>query len=196
VIDFLSNGGYATWVQTIVVLVSVGITYLALRDTDTIQEKQTTIDLARKYYSDQPPPAMALLRLTNAQLDVVAKAKASIKDYNSKADPENAKLFAVVEPMLKARLDGDATLKADYETMRAVYYSVATCIDTRACGTEFTGAMFGPTILRFYNATCPYMKEISTDLSHVNDNSNMLDFLQNAANIADQSSYLCRDEKK
>ena len=190
---FLSNGGYATWVQTIVVVSSVVIAYWTLHDTDVIEGKQTTIELARKYYSEQPAPAMALLRLTNAQLDVVSKARASITSYDPNSDPDNENLFKVARPLLKARIDGDPSLKADFEAMRDVYYEIATCIDTKACDQSFAGTMFGPTILRFYNDTCPYIEEVSTELMHANDNVKMLTFLRTAAQYTDRRLYLCRD---
>ena len=189
---FLSNGGYATWVQTAVALLTVLVAYLALRDTDIIQGKQTTLELARKYYSADPTPALAMLRLENAQLDVVNKARASLPAYDPKADADQEILLKTARPMLKARIDGDKGLQTDYETMRDVYYEVATCMDTKACDGEFAGTMFGPLFLRFYNAACPYIEEVSSELNHAHDNDNMLKFLQIWAKFTDKKLYFCR----
>src|SRR5208337_630598 len=123
--NFLSNGGYATWVQTAAALVTVLVAYWTLRDTDIIQGKQTTLELARKYYSAEPTAALALLRLENAQLDVVNKARASLPAYDPDADAAKEILLKAARPMVKARIDGDKALQTDYETMRDVYYEVA-----------------------------------------------------------------------
>lgn len=190
--NFLSNGGYATWVQTAVAVAAVTVAYFTFRQTDEIEGKKTTIELARRYYSTEPAPAMALLRLENAWLDVQAKAAASIVAYDPNTDPDNEKRFQEARPKMKERIDGDPTLQADFERMREVYYEVSTCIDTKICDQEFAGKLFGHIILRFYNATCPYIEEISPQLQHVHDNDKMLDFLKNVVGVTNKALYTCR----
>lgn len=190
--EFFSNGGYATWVQTAGVVVGILIAYYTLRDTDATQSRQTTIDLARKYYSDQPAPALALLRLENAQLDVINQARGRITAYNS-SDDDNERLLEAARPMLKSRFDGDKTLQNDYETMRDVYYSIATCVDTKACDEKYAGDIFGRVILRFYNASCPYIEEVSSELNHAHDNDHILHFLKDLGKFTEKKDYFCRN---
>jgi len=190
--EFLSNGGYATWFQTLIVLGTLVVAYLAFRDNDIIQGKQTTLELMRRYYSEEPAPAMALVRLENAQLDVMGAARQSLQAYDPSTDTDNELLVKAARPLIRERIKGDQTLQVDYETMRNVFYSMATCIDTGACDQEFAGKMFGPVIWRFFNASCPYMDEVSANLRDANDYGKILSFLKNVAHITDKKYYVCR----
>jgi hypothetical protein len=190
--DFLSNGGYATWFQTLIVLGTLVIAYWTLRDNDFIEGKKNTLELMRGYYAEEQAPAMALVRLENAQLDVMGAARESLHAYDSSMDADNGLLVKTARPLIKERIKGDQALQVDYETMRKVFYSMATCIDTGACDKDFAGRMFGPVIWRFFNATCPYMEEISANLQHANDYTKVHFFLENIAHITDQKYYVCR----
>jgi hypothetical protein len=72
---FFSNGGYATWIQTVVVAVSVGVAVLAIRETDTNQSIANSSLLAQKYFSEKPTLASGSLHLRIAQFVQVQEAK-------------------------------------------------------------------------------------------------------------------------
>ncbi len=190
---FFSNGGYATWVQSVIVIVSVFVAIYAIKETDTNVAVSNAVGLAQKYFTDKPTTASASLRLRIAQYEQVQVAKKQIVGYDQKKDGNLDGLFEVARPLVLKSISENSNLQDDYHVLNDFFSGVMLCVANNVCDQATSVKLLSDEILGFYNAACPYMEEIGKTYSHDENSPRYIAFLIEKARIGtDKSQYFCR----
>jgi len=176
---FFSNGGYATWFQSLIIVVSVIVAVYAIQATDTNQSKTNSVLFAQRYFTDRPTLANAALRLRISQYVQVQEAKKMIAGYDDRKDTGFGGLFEVARPLVRQKIQSSSELQADYQAVNDFFSGFLVCVGAGVCDRTTGVRLLGWELLGFYNAVCPYH-----DLS----------FLVDSAHYKDpDTQYFCRD---
>ena len=190
---FLSNGGYATWFQTLVVAISVLVAVVAIRESDTNQTVSNSSLLAQKYFSDKPTLASASLRLRISQYVQVQEAKKILGNYDSGKDPNFIALFQTARPLVKNKIEASAELQADYQALSDFFSGMLVCVEAGVCDRATAVKLLGWELLGFYNAVCPYQEELARSYGYDEDSARYLTFLVEYAHYK-QPEFFCREK--
>lgn len=190
---FFSNGGYATWVQSLIVVGSVAVAIYAIKDSDTNVTVTNSLDLAKKYFTDKPTLASASLRLRISQYQQVQQAKKSIGGYDAKKDPGFAQLFRVAAPLVVQQIQQNSNLQDDYNSLNDFFSGLTICVTNKVCDPSTSVNLLAWEVLGFYNAVCPYMEEVSHQFRYDEDSPRYVAFLVKAGYRDQESLYFCKD---
>lgn len=190
---FLSNGGYATWFQSLIVVVSVAVAVWAIKETDTNAAVSTSVGLAEKYFTEKPTLASASLRLRISQYQQVQEAKKTINGYDPKNDPDYTQLFKTAQPLVAAQISKNSNLQDDYNVLNDFFSAVLICAKNRVCDQTTSIKLLAWEILGYYNAVCPFMKDYGRQFGYDEDTPRYIAFLVGVAGYADPKLYFCRD---
>ena len=189
---FFSNGGYATWFQTIVVVISVIVAVLAIKSSDTNQTVSNSTLLAQKYFADKPALASASLRLRISQYVQVQEAKKTFPVYEAKSDPNFGSLFERARPFVRKKIEDSTDLQADYLALNDFFSGVLVCVEAGVCDKGSAVKLLGWEMLGFYNAVCPYQEEQSRAFGYDEDSERYLTFLVDYAHYK-SPDFFCRE---
>jgi hypothetical protein len=192
--SFFSNAGYATWVQSLIIIVSVGVAAYAIRETDTNVAISNSVALAQKYFTDKPTLASASLRLRISQFQQVQEAKKLISNYDPQTDRNYDHLFEAARPRVRKQISETASLQEDYNTLNDFFSAVFICVSNGVCDRTTSVKLLALEVLSFYNAVCPFMEEAAQKYKNDEDSPRYIAFLIGVAGYsADRSNYFCRD---
>ena len=195
--DFFSNGGYATWFQSLFVVASVGVALYSIKDTDTNATVSNAVNLAQKYYTEKPTLANAALRLRISQYEQVQQAKKTLVGYDPKNDPDFDGLFKVARPLVAKTISEDNSpngLQDAYNSLNDFFSAIFVCVINLGCDRTTSVRWLGDEILYFYNAACPYMETITQQHRFDPDSNRYIAFLVGTVGYKVPSKYFCRDE--
>lgn len=190
---FFSNGGYATWFQTLVVVLSVVVAIVAIRKGDANQTTANSILLAQKYFAEKPSLASASLRLRISQYVQVQEAKKTFGTYEPKSDPNFAALFERARPLVTKRIQESAELQADFQSLSDFFAGLLICTEAAVCDRATAIKLLGWELLGFYNAVCPYQEEQARSFGYDEDSERYLTFLVDHAHYT-SSDFFCREK--
>jgi hypothetical protein len=192
--DFFSNGGYATWFQSLIIVVSVIVAVYAIQATDTNQSKTNSVLFAQRYFTDRPTLANATLRLRVSQYVQVQEAKKMIVGYDDRKDIGFGGLFEVARPLVRQKIQSNSELQADYQAVNDFFSGFLVCVGAGVCDRATGVRLLGWELLGFYNAVCPYQESVSRDYGYDEDSDRYLSFLVDSAHYNDpDTQYFCRD---
>jgi len=193
--DFLSNGGYATWFQSLIVVVSVVVAVYAIKESDTNVAVSNTVELAQKYFTDKPTLASASLRLRIAQYQAVQEAKKKIADYDQTADANLDRLFKAARPLVVKQISETKSLLDDYRSVDDFFSGVLVCVKNSVCDQTISVKLLGWEMLGFYNAACSYMEWSGREYKYDEDSPRYVAYLVDFAGYKDANKqYFCRDQ--
>jgi heme exporter protein D len=195
-IAFFSNGGYATWVQSALIIASVAVALYAVKETDANAAVSNAVGLAQKYFTDKPTLASASLRLRIAQYEQVQEAKKQIgNNYNQAKDPDYDRLFEAARPLVQKTFSEKTNLQDDYHVVNDFFSGVMLCVANDVCDKATSVKLLAWEMIGFYNAACPFMEENGKVYSFDEDSPRYIAFLvKTAAFGPDKSQYFCRTE--
>jgi hypothetical protein len=193
--SFFSNGGYATWFQSLIVVLSVLVAVYAIKETDTNVVVSNAVGLAQKYFTEKPTLASANLRLRVSQFELVQEAKKQIDGYDPQRDAHFDRLFEVARPLVRKQIINTPGLKDDFNAVNDFFSAVFVCVANGVCDQRTSVKLLAREVLGFYNATCPYMQETNLKYGDDDDSRRYIAFLVGFANLkAEKSQFFCRDE--
>jgi hypothetical protein len=188
---FFSNGGYATWFQSLVVVISVAVAAWAIRQTDINMAVSNSVGLAQRYFTERPPLASANLRLRISQYMQVQEAKKSFAPrYDPQMDQDYSRLFEVAQPLVSKEIIEKTSLQDDYNALNDFFSAVLICVENTVCDRATTVKLLAWEILGYYNAVCPFMKEGARKYGRDEDSPRYLGFLLTVYD--DRKMYFCR----
>jgi hypothetical protein len=192
-VAFFSNGGYATWVQSALIIASVAVAAYAIKETDTNVAVSNAAGLAQKYFTDKPTLASATLRLRISQYEQVQAAKKQI-GYDQEKDADFDRLFEAARPLVHKTISEKPSLQDDYHVLNDFFSGVMICVANDVCDRATSVKLLALEILTFYNAACPFMEETGKIYSFVDEDSpRYIAFLTDkAAYKPEKSRYFCR----
>jgi hypothetical protein len=190
---FFSNGGYATWFQTLVVVLSVVVAIIAMRETDNNQSIANSTILAQKYFSEKPTLASASLRLRISQYVQVQEAKKTFQSYDSSHDTDFVALFERARPLVRKRINDSNDLQSDYQALNDFFSGLLVCVDAQVCDKATAVKLLGLELLGFYNAVCPYLEEQGINFGYDEDSERYLTFLVDYAHY-NRPDFFCREK--
>jgi hypothetical protein len=192
---FFSNPGYATWVQSALILVSVAIAILAIRSSDRQASVTNAVTIARRYYEGSPPLAESANELRRTQYRIVGEAIKHIQGYSRESDNDFSKLFEVARPMVKEAISNDPSLQKKYASVESYFILVVMCVNADACSENTIVLSLGEDLRAFYNAVCPYLEERERLEKNDRDSKLLLKFLVEKAKFRNPAKdYFCRDK--
>jgi hypothetical protein len=191
---FFSNAGWATWAQTLFVLVGVVVALITLHRSVEDRRVTTSLDFSRRYFLDERPLSVIAGHLRNIQYLVVQDAKKKIVNYNQTTDKAAGftQLFDTAQPMVMHKIKSDTELVKQYSVAAYFFRAAVLCVEAGACDGDTMVNLLASEMLAFYNAVCPYM-EYDENLFNNEDTSPVfIRFLVNQANYRDEKLYFCR----
>jgi hypothetical protein len=192
---FFSNGGYATWCQSLIVVASVAVAVYAIKKADTNLVVSNAAALSQKYFAEKPSLASASLRLRISQYLQVQEAKKAIVGYDSQSDIHFDRLFEVARPLVRKQIADNANLQEDFNSVNDFFSGMFVCVANSVCDQTTSVQLLAREVLGFYNATCPFMQEAAQRYQIDDVSPRYVAFLIRVANnSADRSSFFCRDE--
>jgi hypothetical protein len=183
---FFSNGGYATWIQSVIIIVSVLVAIYSIRETESNLSVTNSVGLAQKYFTEQPMLASANLRLRISQFGQVQEAKKTINGYDEKADAGFDRLFEAARPLVRKKIEDTPALQNDYHALDFFFSAMFICTSAAVCDRPISVRLLALEVLGFFNAVCPYMGSDE-------DTPRYIAFLVESANYRDSNQYFCRD---
>lgn len=191
---FFSNAGYATWVQSLIVIGSVAVAIFAIKETNTNVAISNSLDLAKKYFTDKPTLASANLRLRISQYQQVQQAKKTISGYDREKDVGFAELLKAAGPLVAKQIKESANLQDDYNSLNDFFSGYMVCVTNKVCDRVTSVNLLAWEVLGFYNAACPYMEDLGRQYRYDDDSPRYVAFLVDVAGYKDQrSQYFCKD---
>jgi hypothetical protein len=191
---FFSNGGYATWFQSLIIIVSVIVAVYAIQATDSSQSRRNSVLFAQRYFTDRPTLANAALRLRISQYLQVQEAKKRISGYDDRKDAGFGELFEVARPLVRQKIVDTPELQADYQAVNDFFSGLLVCIGAGVCDRATAVRLLGWELLGFYNAVCPYQESVARTYGYDEDSDRYLGFLVDSAHYMDpDKQYFCRD---
>jgi len=109
--NFLSNSGYATWSQTIIVILSVLLAYITLVSNDRNINVANALSFVQKYYLESNSLALKSLSLRVNQFDRVQEAKTLIVGYDPNSDASFNILFEKARPLVRSSFGKQLTIE-------------------------------------------------------------------------------------
>ena len=192
---FLSNGGYATWFQSLIIVVSVVVAVYAVQETDSNQSKTNSVLFAQRYFTERPTLANAALRLRISQYVQVQEAKKMIDGYDDRKDADFGGLFEVARPLVRQKIKSSPELQADYQAVNDFFSGFLVCVGAGVCDRATGVRLLGWELLGFYNAVCPYQESVARDYGYDEDSDRYLSFLVDSAQYRDLGTqYFCREK--
>jgi len=192
--DFFSNGGYATWFQSLIIVVSVVVAVYAIKATDSNQAKTNSVLFAQRYFTERPTLANATLRLRISQYVLVQEARKKIPGYDDRKDIGFGGLFEVARPLVRQRIESNSELQADYQAVNDFFSGFLVCVSAGVCDRATGVRLLAWELLGFYNAVCPYQESLAREYGYDEDSDRYLSFLVYSAEYRDpDTQYFCRD---
>ena len=191
---FFSNAGWATWSQTLVVLVGVVFALITLHRSAEDRRVTASLEFSRRYFLDQPPLSIIAGHLRNVQYSVVQDAKKKIPNYNQTTDKAAgfAQLFSAAQPMVMDKIKSDSELAKQYDAVANFFRAAALCVEAGACDGDTMVKLLASEMLAFYNAVCPYMEYDEDSYKDEDTSPVFLRFLVKRASYRDEKDYFCR----
>jgi hypothetical protein len=194
-VTFFSNAGYATWFQSLIVILSVGVAAYAIRETSANVAISNSVTLAQKYFTDKPTLASASLRLRISQFQQVQEAKKTITNYDPQRDRNFDRLFEAARPLVRKQIVDNLSLQDDYNALNDFFSSVFICVSNGVCEGITSVKLLASEVYGFYNAACPFMEETALKYKNDEDSPRYIAFLVRVAGYGtDRKNYFCRDE--
>jgi hypothetical protein len=190
---FLNNASYATWVQSVVVLLSVFIAVVALQHTDANQTVQSSLSFGQRFFLDNPSPANASLTLRTNQFKLVQDAKQKLENYDPASDKGFTALFRAAAPMIKQSIGNDPKLQDLVHQVDNFFSPLFVCIDQHVCDRQTALNMLSFEILTFFNAVCPYMEEEDRTFHNRENMDRYMSFLVDIAGYRDPDTHVCKE---
>lgn len=180
--SFFSNAVYATWFQSVILVVTVYMAMLTIRANHHENAVNNANQVVQRYYVGSPTLFSYTNDLSHAQYSVVQDAKAKILNYNPDHDKNLIKLFEVARPMVLKKFNEDEDLRHKYEAVEPYFVSTVVCVDAGACDEGTIVNLLAEDLRRFYNAVCSYQ---SGDQDSAGDSYRLVFFLVKRAHFAD-----------
>jgi hypothetical protein len=190
--SFFSNAAYATWIQSVILVITVVVALLTIRANHHENSVNNTNQVLQRYYTGSPTLFSYTNDLVSAQWSVVQNAKHKIPNYDSEQDRDFVKLFEVAHPLVLEKFEKEPILRQKYEALQPFFVATVLCVDAEACDQPSTVALLGEDIRRFYNAVCAYQGK---DKASASDTQHLISFLVNAAHFTDlYHDYFCPEQ--
>jgi len=192
---FFLDAAFATWVQNLVIIISVLVAYMTLKDSDVNLRITNSTAFAQRYVLDKPSLSVSAAELIIAQYNTVQDAKKTITGYSQDAAKASAwdKLFEVARPMVLTKISSDSTLSGEYSDVASFFRSLIACVDAQVCDKDTAVKLLAGEMLAFYNAVCPYIEVQEQKFNNKDESAQFLVFLTSAG-YTDQNAYFCRSQ--
>jgi hypothetical protein len=190
---FFSNGGYATWFQSLIVVASVIVAVYSIKETDNGSAISTSKELALKYFTERPILANANLEMRVAQYQQVQEAKKLILGYDQTSDKNFDHLFEVARPLVEKTIRENKKLTDDYQALDSFFSGVLMCVENGLCDQTSVVKLLRWEALGFYNASCPFMEADAQKYGYDEDTPRYLAFFAGPAGYKSEKDYFCRD---
>jgi hypothetical protein len=181
---FFSNAAFATWVQNVIIVISVIVAVLTLKDSDVNLRIANSTAFAQRYVLDKPSLSVYAADLRVAQFEAVQDAKRQISNLNG--------LFEIARPLVLNRIRSDSKLTSKYSDVANFFRSFIACVDSNVCDRDTAKKLLSSELLAFYNAVCPYIEYQEQTFNHEDESPQFLDFLVNSSGHTDAEEYFCR----
>jgi hypothetical protein len=191
---FFSNAAFATWVQNVIIVISVIVAVLTLKDSDVNLRIANSTAFAQRYVLDKPSLSVYAADLRVAQFEAVQDAKRQISNFDqdrARADNWNG-LFEIARPLVLNRIRSDSKLTSKYSDVANFFRSFIACVDSNVCDRDTAKKLLSSELLAFYNAVCPYIEYQEQTFNHEDESPQFLDFLVNSSGHTDAEEYFCR----
>jgi hypothetical protein len=193
--NFFSNSGYATWFQSVIVVLSVLVAALAISSSDRQASVSNTITITQHYFTGTPALVEQASELRREQFNAVQEAKKKIPNYSTDADSTFAELFKVARPLVNSKIKNDDHLRKQYEAVEPYFILVVLCVNSGACSARVVNASLSEEIRAFYNAVCAYQEELERAQKNDRDSQLFVQFLTKTAGYTDLNRhYFCREK--
>jgi hypothetical protein len=192
--EVFSNAGWATWVQTLVVLIGVVIALITLHRSVEDRRVTASLEFSHRYFLGDRPLSVTAGHLRNVQYLVVQDAKRKIPNYNQTTEKAAGftQLFATAQPMVLDKIKSDIELGKQYDAVASFFRAAVLCVEAGACDEDTMVKLLAPEMLAFYNAVCPYIEYDEDSYNDEDTSSVFLRFLVNSGNYRDEKMYFCR----